>query len=41
MAIGLITYQDTSRREDLTDIVTNISPNETPLLSMLKRGPAA
>jgi len=29
---------DTSRREDLTDVVTNISPSETPLLSMLGRG---
>lgn len=38
MAIGLITYQDASRREDLTDVVTNISPSETPLLSMLGRG---
>jgi hypothetical protein len=38
MPIGLITYQDASRREDLTDVVTNISPDETPLLSMLGRG---
>lgn len=41
MAIGLITYQDASRREDLTDVVTNISPEDTPLLSMLGRGPDA
>ena len=41
MPIGLITYQDASRREDLTDVVTNISPEETPLLSMLGRGPNA
>ena len=41
MAIGLITYMDGSRREDLTDIVTNVAPQETPLLSMLGRGPDA
>jgi hypothetical protein len=41
MAIGLITYQDTSRREDLADIVTNISPKETPLLSGLPSGRTA
>lgn len=35
MAIGLITYDDTSRREDLLDVVTNVSPKETPLLSGL------
>lgn len=38
MAVGLITYMDASRREDLIDVVTNVSPNETPLLSMLSRG---
>lgn len=41
MAIGLITYQDGSRREDLIDVVTNISPSETPLLSGLPMGSAA
>lgn len=41
MAIGLITYDDTSRREDLTDVITNISPQETPLLSGLGEGPEA
>jgi hypothetical protein len=41
MAIGLITYQDTSRREDLLDVVTNISPKETPLLSGLPMGQKA
>jgi hypothetical protein len=41
MAIGLITYDDASRREDLIDIVTNISVQETPLLSGLPTGAAA
>lgn len=41
MAIGLITYQDGSRREDLIDVVTNISPSETPLLTGLPMGSAA
>jgi hypothetical protein len=41
MAIGLITYQDTSRREDLIDVVTNISPSETPLLTRLPMGSPA
>lgn len=41
MAIGLITYDDASRREDLIDVVTNVSPQETPLLSTLRRGPDA
>lgn len=41
MAIGLITYQDASRREDLVDIITNVSPRETPLLSGLPMGPNA
>lgn len=36
--IGLITYQDSTRREDLIDVVTNISPRETPLLSGLPMG---
>ena len=38
-AVGLQTYEDASRREDLVDIVTNISPQETPLLSGLGEGP--
>lgn len=41
MPIGLITYQDASRREDLLDVVTNVSPSETPLLSGLPTGSAA
>lgn len=37
MPIGLITYDDSSRREDLMDFITNISPKETPLLSGLQK----
>lgn len=36
MAIGAITYDDTTRREDLVDVLTNISPDDTPLLSSFK-----
>lgn len=36
MPIGSITYDDTSRREDLTDIITNVAPDATPLLSSWK-----
>lgn len=39
--LGLITYQDSTRREDLIDVVTNISPQETPLLSGLPMGSPA
>lgn len=34
----LLTYNDTSRPEDLVSVVTNISPDRTPLLSRLSRG---
>lgn len=34
----LVTYNDTSRPEDLVSIVTNVSPDQTPLLSRLARG---
>lgn len=34
------TYQQIGRREDLTDLITNISPTDTPMLSMTKRGKA-
>lgn len=34
MAWGLITYQDVARREDLLDILADISPDETPLLTL-------
>lgn len=37
----LVTYNDTSRPEDLVQIVTNVAPMETPLLSNLRRGPDA
>lgn len=37
----LVTYNDTSRPEDLVQIVTNVAPSETPLLSNLRRGPNA
>lgn len=34
MAFGLITYQDSSRREDLMDVLADVSPDETPLLTL-------
>jgi len=34
MAWGLITYQDTSRREDLMDVLADVSPDETPLMTL-------
>ena len=41
MAIGLISYQDDAREEDLSNVVTNISPKETPLLTGLPEGQEA
>src|SRR3990167_9908390 len=35
MAYGLITYQDTGRREDLLDLIGDVSPDETPLMTLL------
>lgn len=35
MAYGLQTYDDTVRREDLTDILTDVSPDTNPLMTML------
>lgn len=35
MAWGLITYQDSGRREDLLDLLGDVSPDETPLLTLL------
>lgn len=35
MAVGLITYDDESRREDLMDVIGDVSPDETPLLTLL------
>lgn len=34
MAFGLMTYQDVTRREDLLDVLADISPDETPLLTL-------
>lgn len=34
MAWGLITYQDPGRREDLLDVLADVSPDETPLLTL-------
>jgi hypothetical protein len=34
MAWGLITYQDGGRREDLLDVLGDVSPDETPLLTL-------
>jgi hypothetical protein len=34
MAWGLQTYDDTARREDLLDIIGDVSPDETPLLTL-------
>ena len=35
MAFGLVTYQDTGRREDLIDIIGDVSPDDNPLSTML------
>lgn len=35
MAFGLITYQDGGRREDLLDIIADVSPDDNPLSTML------
>lgn len=35
MAIGLITYNDTSRQEDVIDLVTNVDYRSTPFLSRI------
>ena len=35
MAIGLISYMDTTRREDLLDLISDVSPDENPLSTML------
>jgi len=36
MAFGLKTYDDTARREDLLDIISDVSPDDNPLSTMLK-----
>lgn len=35
MAYGLQTYDDTVRREDLIDVITDVSPDDNPLSTML------
>lgn len=35
MAYGLQTYQDTARREDLLDLIGDVSPDDNPLSTML------
>lgn len=35
---GLITYGDTSRQEDLTDLIANITPTDTPFFSQVAQG---
>jgi hypothetical protein len=40
MAIGLITHQDPTRKEDVTPIVTNVDYKSTPLLSGLAEATA-
>ena len=40
MAIGLITYQDTTRKEDVVDLITNVDFKNTPLLSGLAESSA-
>ncbi len=35
MAYGLQTYEDKARREDLLDIISDVSPDENPLSTML------
>lgn len=40
MPIGLITHMDTTRAEDVTDIITNVAYKSTPLYSGLASGTA-
>lgn len=40
MAIGLITYNDSSRPEDVLDLITNIDFTSTPFISSIGRGTA-
>lgn len=41
MAIGLITYMDTTRPEDVTDLVTNVDFESTPFISSIGEGTAS
>jgi hypothetical protein len=34
MAFGLVTYQDAVRREDLLDIIGDVSPDDNPLSTL-------
>lgn len=40
MAFGLQTYQDTVRREDLLDVIGDVSPDDNPLSTMLSTSKA-
>ena len=40
MAYGLQTYDDKAIREDLLDLIADVSPDENPLSTMLKTGTA-
>lgn len=40
MAYGLQTYQDAVRREDLLDIISDVSPDDNPLMTMLSTSSA-
>lgn len=41
MAFGLQTYQDAARREDLLDLIADVSPDENPLSTMLAQTKAS
>ena len=36
MAVGLLTYDDKARREDLLDVISDVSPDDNPLSTMFK-----
>lgn len=40
MAIGLITYMDNTRHEDVVDLITNVSYKSTPFMSRIGEGVA-
>lgn len=40
MAYGLVTYQDSGRREDLLDLIGDVSPDDNPLSTMLAKSTA-
>ncbi|HCR38725.1 MAG TPA: phage head protein, partial [Synergistaceae bacterium] len=39
--MGLNTYVAVGNKEDVSDLITNIAPHETPLLKLAGRGKAA